>query len=169
MLTHRTAAGSRAYRLHLPSDHADTPKGLVLMLHGCNQTPDDFAKGTGMNRHADKHGLVIVYPAQTTAENAAACWNWFRPGNQVRNRGEPALLASLTKKLMKQYGLERNAVFVAGLSAGGAMAAILADVYPDVFSAAGIHSGLARGSASDVLSAMSATPNDATGNDHACL
>ncbi|MFN4156212.1 MAG: alpha/beta hydrolase family esterase [Paracoccaceae bacterium] len=151
--SHRTAAGSRDYRLYLP---ASKPKGLVLMLHGCNQNPDDFALGTRMNTHAEKNGLAIIYPAQTTIDNMAACWNWFRPGNQGRGTGEPALLASLTRKLMKEFGLGRGSVFVAGLSAGGAMAAILADVYPDVYSAVGIHSGLARGSARDVLSAMSA-------------
>jgi len=126
------------------------------MLHGCSQTPDDFALGTHMNAMAEKHGFVIAYPAQTGWHNAGSCWNWFRPGHQVRGAGEPAILASLTRKLMKEYGLGRDATFVAGLSAGGAMAAILADVYPDVFSAAGVHSGLARGAASSVVSAMSA-------------
>ncbi|MFN3846444.1 MAG: alpha/beta hydrolase family esterase [Paracoccaceae bacterium] len=160
--THKSAGATRTYRVYLPKMHADKPKGLLLMLHGCGQTIDDFALGTGMNRHADKHGLIVVYAAQTSADNAAACWNWFRPNNQVRGGGEPALLASLTRKIMKEHGLSRDSVFVAGLSAGGAMAAILADVYPDVFSAAGIHSGLARGSARDVLSAMSAMRSGGT-------
>jgi len=155
-LTHRTAAGSRSYKIYLPSGQPKHAKGLVLMLHGCNQGPDDFALGTNMNAHAERHGLAIVYPAQGSADNPATCWNWFKPGNQTRGTGEPALLASLTRKLMKEHGLGRESVFVAGLSAGGAMAAILADVYPDVYSAAGIHSGLARGAAHDVLSAMSA-------------
>ena len=132
------------------------------MLHGCNQTPDDFAAGTHMNALADKHGLAIAYPAQTGGHNAASCWNWFNPGNQMRGAGEPAILAALTRKLMKEFGLGRDAAFVAGLSAGGAMAAILADVYPDVFSAAGIHSGLARGAAGDVVSAMSAMRSGGT-------
>ncbi|MFN3723912.1 MAG: alpha/beta hydrolase family esterase [Paracoccaceae bacterium] len=153
---HRSGGASRSYRIHMPKDHAKEPKGLLLMLHGCSQTIDDFALGTGMNRHADKHGLIVVYVEQTSVDNAAACWNWFRPDNQVRGGGEPALLASLTRKIMKEHGLTRDSVFVAGLSAGGAMAAILADVYPDVFAAAGIHSGLPRGAARDVMSAMSA-------------
>ncbi|MDP3958898.1 MAG: PHB depolymerase family esterase [Pseudorhodobacter sp.] len=153
---HRSAAGSRGYKLYLPASQPKRPKGLILMLHGCNQSPDDFAVGTHMNAQAEKHGLAIAYPAQTGGHNAASCWNWFKPGNQVRGTGEPAILASLTRKLMKEFGLGHDAVFVAGLSAGGAMAAILADVYPDVFSAAGVHSGLARGAARDVVSAMSA-------------
>ncbi len=157
--SYRSASGSRDYRLYVPASGTKRPQGLILMLHGCNQTPDDFAAGTHMNTLAEKHGLVIVYPAQTSRHNAAACWNWFKPDHQARGKGEPALLASLTRKLVREHGISRDAVFVAGLSAGGAMAAILADVYPDVFSAAGIHSGLARGAAGDVLSALAVMRN----------
>ncbi len=157
--THRSAAGSRGYKLYLPSSHPKRPHGLILMLHGCSQTPDDFATGTHMNALAEKHGLAIAYPAQTRSHNAASCWNWFKPGDQQRDAGEPAILAALTRKLMKNFCLGREQVFVAGLSAGGAMAATLADVYPDIFSAAGVHSGLARGAARDVLSAMLAMRN----------
>lgn len=156
---HRNAAGSRSFRLYLPASHPKRPNGLILMLHGCNQTPDDFAIGTHMNALAEKHGLAVAYPAQTKRHNAGACWNWFKPRNQMRGSGEPSILASLTRKLMREFGLGRDDVFVAGLSSGGAMATILADVYPDVFSAAGVHSGLARGSAWDTLSAMSAMQN----------
>jgi len=151
--THRSVAGARSYKLYLPSG-TPQPTGLVLMLHGCKQSPDDFAIGTRMNALAEKHGLAIAYPAQTRGHNAAACWNWFKPDNQRRGAGEPAILASLTRKLMKEFGLERDRVFVAGMSAGGAMAVILADAYPDIFSAAGVHSGLARGAARNVISAM---------------
>lgn len=152
---HRSAKGSRSYKLYLPASQPRKPKGILLMLHGCGQDPDDFAVGTHMNAQAEKHGLAVVYPAQSGTSNMGGCWNWFQPAHQGRGRGEPAILASLVRKLMKEYGLGRDAVFVAGLSAGGAMAAILADVYPDVFAAAGVHSGLARGSASDLVSAMS--------------
>ncbi|MCG6121490.1 MAG: PHB depolymerase family esterase [Microvirga sp.] len=154
--SHRSAAGSRGYKIYLPASRPNRPTGLILMLHGCSQNPDDFAVGTRMNALAEKHGLVVAYPAQTKGHNGASCWNWFNPRHQNRDAGEPAILASLTQKLMKEFGLVRDDVFVAGLSAGGAMAAILADVYPDVFSAAGIHSGLHRGAARDVMSAMSA-------------
>jgi poly(hydroxyalkanoate) depolymerase family esterase len=130
--------------------------GLIVMLHGCSQDPCDFATGTDMNRIAQKHGLAVAYPAQTADHNGSSCWNWFTPANQSRGAGEPALLAGLARGLMREFGLGRDAVFVAGLSAGGAMAVILADTYPDVFSAAGVHSGLARGAASDVMSALSA-------------
>lgn len=157
--THRSAAGSRDYKIYLPASQPKRPKGLILMLHGCHQTPDDFALGTHMNALAEKHGLAVAYPAQTARQNAASCWNWFKPGNQIRGAGEPAILASLARKLTKDFGLDRGSVFVAGLSAGGAMAAILADVYPDVFSAAGVHSGLARGAARDLGSAILAMRN----------
>ncbi len=153
---HRSAAGSRSFRLYLPASHPDRPKGLILMLHGCNQTPEDFAIGTHMNVLAEKHGLALAYPAQSKRQNRGACWNWFKPRHQMRGTGESAILAALTRKLMREFGLGRDDVFVAGLSAGGAMATILADVYPDVFAAAGVHSGLARGAAWDTLSAMSA-------------
>ncbi len=161
---HRSAAGSRGYRLYLPAGHPEKPKGLILMLHGCNQTPDDFAIGTHMNALAEKHGLAVAYPAQTRRQNRGRCWNWFKPRNQMRGNGEPAILAALTRKLMREFGLGRDDVFVAGLSAGGAMAVILADLYPDIFAAAGVHSGLARGAAWDTLSAMSAMQNGSAPN-----
>ena len=153
--THRSPAGTRGYRLYLPAS-TPRPKGLIVMLHGCDQTPDDFAVGTHMNALAETHGLAIAYPAQTSRYNAASCWNWFKPADQMRGAGEPEILASLARKLTREFGLDRTCVFVAGLSAGGAMAAILADIYPEVFSAAGIHSGLTRGAARDMLSAMTA-------------
>lgn len=159
--THRSAAGSRGYTLFLPAGQAAQPRGLILMLHGCTQSPDDFAAGTHMNALAGRQGFAVAYPAQTRQHNAASCWNWFSPANQMRGAGEPAMLASLTRRLMREFGLERDAVFVAGLSAGGAMAAILADLYPDVYAAAGVHSGLARGAAHDVFTAMSAMRNGA--------
>lgn len=154
--THSSSTGARDFSLYLPASQPDGPKGLIVMLHGCTQDPNDFATGTDMNAIAQKHGLAVAYPAQTSGHNAANCWNWFAPANQSRGGGEPAVIASLARALMSEFGLERTAVFVAGLSAGGAMAVILADTYPDVFSAAGVHSGLPRGSANNVLTAMSA-------------
>src|SRR5690554_2313134 len=95
--THRSTTGSRRYRLYLPASRPTRPAGLILMLHGCRQTPEDFALGTHMNALAEKHGLAVAYPEQTGSDNAAACWNWFRPGDQLRGAGEPALLAALTR------------------------------------------------------------------------
>jgi len=154
--THSCSKGARDFRLYLPARQPGGPKGLIVMLHGCTQNPDDFATGTNMNAIAQKHGLAVAYPAQTRVQNPSSCWNWFAPANQSRGAGEPAVIASLAQALMLEFSLERDAVFVAGLSAGGAMAVILADTYPDVFSAAGVHSGLPRGSANTVISALSA-------------
>lgn len=148
--------GGRAYRLYVPAAPADEIRGVVVMLHGCTQSPEDFAVGTGMNGHADLHGLVIAYPEQTRAENPALCWNWFRPSDQGAAAGEPAILAGLAEAVAQEFAVPPGHVFAAGLSAGGAMAAILGHTRPDLFGAVGVHSGLAPGSATDMVSAFAA-------------
>ena len=148
-----------AYKLYVPPSlpgMSAPSQGLVLMLHGCTQGPDDFAAGTQMNAQARQAGFAVLYPAQTQHANAQKCWNWFKPQHQQRGRGEPALLAALTQKVVAELGTDPARVYVAGLSAGGAMADILGRGYPDVFAAVGVHSGLPRGAASDVMSALAA-------------
>jgi poly(hydroxyalkanoate) depolymerase family esterase len=147
-------AGTRMYKLYIPVSARDRPRGLVLMLHGCTQDPDDFATGTNMNVLADTHGLLVAYPGQPRSANGSSCWNWFNPPDQMRDAGEPSILAGIARTIAAERQLDRCRVFAAGLSAGGAMAAVLAETYPDVFSAVGIHSGLAYRSASDVVSAF---------------
>ncbi len=159
-------AGARDYKLYVPASAPERPKGLIVMLHGCTQNPDDFAAGTNINALAETHGLLIAYPAQTRGENASSCWNWFEPGHQRRDRGEPAILAGLARSLVKEFGLDRRQVFVAGLSAGAAMAVILGKTYPDVFSAIGVHSGLAYQSAGNVMSAMAAMQGSGGSKGH---
>ena len=149
-------AGSRDYKLYIPPASFTEPLPLVVMLHGCTQNPDDFAAGTGMNDAALKRGFYVLYPAQTQHANSSRCWNWFKHNHQKRGRGEPALLAGMTKDVMARYNIDPKRVYVAGLSAGGAMAAILGDAYPDLFAAVGVHSGLATGSATNVQTALSA-------------
>jgi poly(hydroxyalkanoate) depolymerase family esterase len=148
--------GARDYKVFVPAGDAQIARPLVLMLHGCGQDPDDFAAGTRMNEHAQEHGLVVLYPAQATRSNHQRCWNWFMPGDQHRDAGEPALLAGMTRHVMALHGVDPARVYVAGLSAGAAMADILAHEYPDLYAAAGIHSGVPHGAAHDMASAFAA-------------
>ena len=152
----------RHYKLFVPAAaSAGTPLPLVVMLHGCTQNPDDFAAGTGMNTLGAQQGVLVLYPEQTQAGNANQCWNWFRPEDQLRGSGEPALLAAMVHDAMQHHAVDPARVYVAGLSAGGAMAAVLGQQYPDLFAAVGVHSGLVAGGAHDVMSAFSAMKNGA--------
>ncbi len=145
-----------AYKLFVPTTGAGQPRPLLLMLHGCTQDPADFAAGTRMNQLAREHGFLVLYPAQTQHANSSRCWNWFKPQHQQRGRGEPATLAALTQSIVDSQGVDPQRVYVAGLSAGGAMADILGRAYPDLFAAVGVHSGLPTGAAADLMSALSA-------------
>lgn len=153
---HSCAAGSRDYKLYVPPGYKGQPLALVVMLHGCTQDPDDFARGTRMNEAASERDFLVLYPAQAQHANASRCWSWFKHNHQRRGRGEPALLAAMTHDVMNRYGIDPGRVYVAGLSAGGAMATILGDAYPDLFAAVGVHSGLPTGAASDATSAFDA-------------
>jgi poly(hydroxyalkanoate) depolymerase family esterase len=155
-LRYSCEAGARRYRLYIPSTAGEGLQGLIVMLHGCTQSPEDFAAGTGMNALAEEHRLLIVYPAQTGGDNSMSCWNWFRPGDQMRDAGEPEIIAGLTESVRDQHAIPKDRVFIAGLSAGGAMAAIMGETYPELYGAIGVHSGLAYGSANDVMSAFTA-------------
>ena len=154
--TFTSAYGARDYLAYAPSSRPWQPSPLLLMLHGCTQNAADFARGTRMHLRAAEEGYVVLYPVQSARNNANGCWNWFRSADQQRSLGEPALLAGLVDEMADRFGCDRGRVYVAGLSAGGAMAVTLGHVYPDVFRAVGVHSGLPHGCAHDVPTALAA-------------
>jgi poly(hydroxyalkanoate) depolymerase family esterase len=153
---HASAHGGRDYKLYVPPQAGSRPLPLVVMLHGCTQDAEDFAAGTAMNDAARLQGFFVLYPEQSAQANPQRCWNWFKHSHQQRGRGEPALLAGMVAEVMAAQAIDPARVYVAGLSAGGAMAAILGQTYPDLYAAVGVHSGLAAGAATDLPGALAA-------------
>ena len=153
--------GSRRYKLFIPSRYHGQPLPLLVMLHGCLQDPDDFALGTRMNAIAEEQGLFVLYPAQSESANQTRCWNWFNASHQRRDQGEPSIIAGMTQEVIRSYHIDAGRVYIAGMSAGGAMAAIMAATYSDLYAAVGIHSGMPFGAAQNFLAAITAMKDGA--------
>lgn len=153
---YRGTAGMRSYKLYVPSSHGERLLPLVVMLHGCTQDPDDFAAGTRMNELAEQEACLVLYPAQAQSANGSKCWNWFKTTDQHRDQGEPSIIAGMTRQVADSFSVDRRRIYIAGLSAGGAMAVTMGINYSDLYAAVGIHSGLPHAIAKDLPSALAA-------------
>jgi len=155
--TASSKSGSRKFRLWVPRHHdGREPSPLVMLLHGCGQSAKDLAKICGMNAIAERDNFLVVYPEQPTAANLLRCWNWFDPKHQARESGEPSILAAVVEQAVSSHNVDPDRVYVAGLSAGAAMAVVMGATYPDLFMAIGVVAGLEFAAATTAAAGLGA-------------
>ena len=160
------SAGARRYRLFVPATYDPArPAPLVVMLHGCTQDPDDFARGTRFNSAAADAGVIVVWPEQTAQQQPQKCWSWYDPAHQAAGAGEPAIIAGITREVMASHAVDPARVYVAGVSAGAAMAVNTAAAYPELYAAVAAHSGIAYRAAQTVPAALSVMKSGAADPD----
>lgn len=153
--THHGPHGTRAWRLVVPDGSTTAPRPLLVMLHGCLQNAADIARGSNLDAVAEREGILVLYPEQPTTANPRQCWNWFDPAHQHRDRGEPALLAGLVADVVQQHGGDASRVHIAGVSAGAAMATLVAVAYPEQFVSITSVAGVGWQAATTVAQALS--------------
>ena len=153
--TYKNDAGERQYWLYVPASYnASKPAALIVMLHGCTQDGPDAARGTRLNEWAERDGFIVAYPQQSAAIQVQKCWSWFNPQHQSRGAGEPSIIAGITREVISKYNVDTSRVFIAGVSAGAAMAGLVAAAYPEMYAAAALHSGPEFRAASNVGEAL---------------
>ena len=152
--TYQGEGGARRYRLFVPAGRdAGKPAPLVVMLHGCTQDPDDFARGTRFNQAAAEAGVIVAWPEQTGAHQPQKCWTWYDPAHQGRG-GEAAIIAGIAREVIAAQNADPARVYVVGVSAGAAQAVNAAAAYPELFTAVGAHSGIAYRAAGNVMEGL---------------
>lgn len=145
--------GALAGFVHVPAQLADRP-GLVVVLHGCTQNAAGYDRGSGWSTLAEQHGFILLYPEQQRGNNPNLCFNWFEPGDVARGRGEVGSIKAMIDQVVAEHGVDRDRIFVTGLSAGGAMTAAMLAAYPDMFAAGAVIAGLPSGTATSVSEAL---------------
>jgi feruloyl esterase len=158
-LTRVTGFGSNPGNLgmltYVPERLAPSP-ALVVVLHGCTQDPAGYNNGAGWSDLADRYGFVLLFPEQVKANNPKACFSWFVPEDTRRGSGEALSIRQMIERAVSDHGSDSRQVFITGLSAGGAMAAVMLATYPEVFAAGSIIAGLPYGAAANVQEALNA-------------